>query len=220
MNIFFLDREANKAAQYHSDKHVVKMVLETAQILSTVVRIKRGYPGVYSLDGLDKDFGLTPEKNKKWKSYAHVLHGETGGGPRIYLITHPNHPSVLWARKSLQNYIWLLRLGYFLVDEYMARYEKIHKSLEVIRLCEPNLQRDKLGNPWPLTEKDFPNDFLTKPPSVMPIECQFSDDPVENYRLYYASYKKDICHWNYGSKPEWLDKYQKLAKLNHINPNT
>ena len=32
MNIFILDRDPVLAAQYQCDKHVVKMVLETAQI--------------------------------------------------------------------------------------------------------------------------------------------------------------------------------------------
>lgn len=36
MNIFFLDENPAKAAEYHCDKHVVKMILETAQIISTV----------------------------------------------------------------------------------------------------------------------------------------------------------------------------------------
>ena len=36
MNIFALDNDPTKAAQMHCDKHVVKMVLESAQILSTV----------------------------------------------------------------------------------------------------------------------------------------------------------------------------------------
>lgn len=36
MNIFFLDTDPIKAAQYQNDKHVVKMVLETAQLLSSV----------------------------------------------------------------------------------------------------------------------------------------------------------------------------------------
>lgn len=36
MNIFVLDEDPRLAAQYHCDRHVVKMVLETAQILSTV----------------------------------------------------------------------------------------------------------------------------------------------------------------------------------------
>lgn len=35
MNIFVLDRDPRVAASYHCDKHVIKMILETAQMLST-----------------------------------------------------------------------------------------------------------------------------------------------------------------------------------------
>lgn len=37
MNIFVLDTDPKLAAQYHCDKHVVKMILESAQMLSTAV---------------------------------------------------------------------------------------------------------------------------------------------------------------------------------------
>ena len=40
MNIFVLHQNPWRAAQAHCDKHVVKMILETAQILSTVIRKK------------------------------------------------------------------------------------------------------------------------------------------------------------------------------------
>lgn len=36
MNIFFLDENPKLSAQYHVDKHVVKMILETAQLLCSV----------------------------------------------------------------------------------------------------------------------------------------------------------------------------------------
>lgn len=36
MNIFVLDKNIKKCARYHCDKHVVKMILEYAQILCTV----------------------------------------------------------------------------------------------------------------------------------------------------------------------------------------
>ena len=36
MNIFILDKDVKKNAQYHCDKHVVKMILETAQLLCGV----------------------------------------------------------------------------------------------------------------------------------------------------------------------------------------
>jgi len=39
MNIFFLDNNPQKCAEYHNDKHVVKMILETAQLLCGVHHI-------------------------------------------------------------------------------------------------------------------------------------------------------------------------------------
>lgn len=33
MNIFFLDKSPKRAAQYHCDKHVIKMIIESAQLL-------------------------------------------------------------------------------------------------------------------------------------------------------------------------------------------
>jgi hypothetical protein len=36
MNVFVLDENPNVCAQYHCDKHVVKMILETAQLLCGV----------------------------------------------------------------------------------------------------------------------------------------------------------------------------------------
>ena len=44
MNIFYLDRDPVIAAQMMCDKHVVKMILESAQMLSTVLR-QHGYDG-------------------------------------------------------------------------------------------------------------------------------------------------------------------------------
>lgn len=35
MNIFYLDRHPRLCAEYHCDKHVVKMILESAQLMST-----------------------------------------------------------------------------------------------------------------------------------------------------------------------------------------
>ena len=52
MNIFLLDEDPALCARYHCDKHVVKMVLETTQILSTVAR------------GLGHDVGYKPTHAK------------------------------------------------------------------------------------------------------------------------------------------------------------
>ena len=42
MNIFYLDKDPKRCAEMHCDKHVVKMSLEYAQLLSTAHRILDG----------------------------------------------------------------------------------------------------------------------------------------------------------------------------------
>jgi hypothetical protein len=49
MNIFFLDFDTKKCAEYHCDKHVVKMILETAQLLC----------GVHHMSGSDAPYKLS-----------------------------------------------------------------------------------------------------------------------------------------------------------------
>ena len=58
MNIFVLDRDPIQAAKYMCDKHVVKMILESCQLLSTAHRV---------LDGT-KIEAITP-KNRKYTRY-------------------------------------------------------------------------------------------------------------------------------------------------------
>ena len=62
MNIFALHSDPYRAAKMHCDKHVVKMILETAQLLSTA---HHELDGEFALDGLYK----TTHKNHpsaKW----------------------------------------------------------------------------------------------------------------------------------------------------------
>jgi len=40
MNIFVLDNDIEKCAQYHCDQHVNKMILESAQLLCTALNLK------------------------------------------------------------------------------------------------------------------------------------------------------------------------------------
>jgi hypothetical protein len=39
MNIFYLDTDPVKSAELHCDKHVVKMIIEYAQLMSTAHRV-------------------------------------------------------------------------------------------------------------------------------------------------------------------------------------
>ncbi len=46
MNIFVLDLDIETCAQYHADQHVIKMILESAQMLCTVLH-QQGIPAPY-----------------------------------------------------------------------------------------------------------------------------------------------------------------------------
>lgn len=46
MNIFVLDHDIRTCAQYHCDQHVVKMILESVQLLCTTLN-KRGFATPY-----------------------------------------------------------------------------------------------------------------------------------------------------------------------------
>ena len=48
MNIFILDLDVAKCAEYHTNSHILKMAVETSQLLSTAHRLLDGeqYVGV------------------------------------------------------------------------------------------------------------------------------------------------------------------------------
>jgi len=214
MNIFVLDRKPNLAALYHNDRHCVKMVIEYAQILSTVLRLKRGKTAVFARD-IKNTILPQEDHGKGYKKYKWGLHGETPTGPFIYLCSHINHPVVQWANTSLKNWLWLWELADYTAQEYTYRYGKLHAAHQVIKNCK-KFQLDSLGNFKPLQVDEFISDKLTVPKLCMPDECKKFSDPVECYRLYYCVYKKDFNKWKNREEPEWVYKYTKLATLNKM----
>ena len=115
MNIFYVHEDAATCAQQHVDKHVVKMILEYAQLLSTAHRV---------LDGQETE-GLSPSgrKQKIWK-----LPDERDDV--LYKATHMNHPSAKWARHSVHNYMWLFKLQFPAWQGHTARHAHpdVHKT--------------------------------------------------------------------------------------------
>lgn len=160
MNIFFLNEFAEQAARDHCDKHVVKMILETAQLMNTAI--------------------WACMRENGWQM-------ETP-----YRVTHLNHPCALWARKTSENFRWLLDLGMELALEYERRYnpKREHKSVEVMRWC------------WARREY-IPEGKLTEPPQCMPDEYKVPNDPVLAYRRYYRGDKQRFAKWRTGKIPTW-----------------
>ena len=118
MNIFYLHKDSTVAGQMHCDKHVVKMILEYGQILSTTYRLRHQYT---KENGMTKFIPLSDKFDK------------------LYKMAFVNHPSTIWARQSLQHYTWLYELFCTLCDEYTYRYGKIHMADTKLRdiLKEP-----------------------------------------------------------------------------------
>lgn len=178
MNIFYLSNDPIQSAQWMVDKHVVKMILESAQLLSTAHRV---------LDGTEQaGLSLSGRKKKSW-----VL-----GDARdnlMYQATHINHPSAIWARQAVENYAWLVDHMFALMQEYTYRYGRRHK-----------VETDGLGYllqspPYNLRDYEF-----TTPPSAMAPEYILGEDPVINYRNYYKQGKVHLHKWTKRDKPDWM----------------
>lgn len=79
MNIFVLDKHIDKCAEYHCDKHVVKMILESVQMLCTVLN-KKGISTPYKSTHINHPCVLWTERsfaNFSWlKDLAVALNNE------------------------------------------------------------------------------------------------------------------------------------------------
>jgi hypothetical protein len=159
MNIFYLDKDPVIAAQMMCDKHVVKMILESAQLLSTAHRV------------LDGD-----------------VYADSVG---LYKTAHKNHPSTIWTRASVHNYMWLYNHMISLMQEYTCRYGKHHAS-------------ERLVAPLRKTPTTIPVVDFSDPPQCMPDYCK-TEDTVSAYRYYYINEKASFAKWKNAKIPEWFN---------------
>jgi hypothetical protein len=177
MNIFYLDHDVVKCAEMHNDKHVVKMILEYAQLLSTAHRV---------LDGILTD-GVS-QSGRKRKQY--ILSDERE--QVLYSATHLHHPSAVWVRQSAMNYRWLYTMLVALCKEYTYRYDKVHK-------CEREGLVAQLARlPDTITSAPF-----TQPTPAMPDEVKIVNDSLASYRNYYINNKTHLASWKKRPTPEW-----------------
>jgi hypothetical protein len=176
MNIFYIDKDPMQAAEWMVDKHVVKMILESAQLLSTAHRVLDGEKYIGKVNG---------RKHTSW-----ILPDARDGV--IYQAFSLHHPSAIWCRTSIQNYDWLVDHFFALMREYTYRYEKTHK-------CYGELSYMLQSPPNNLKNWDW-----TPMPSCMAEEYIISDDPLTNYRNYYRIGKAGMHKWKKRQPPEWI----------------
>jgi len=176
MNIFCLDESPLLAAQQHCNVHVVKMIVESAQMLSTAHRV---------LDGRKHVHIVNDRKKTDW------LHSNDS----LYKAAHVNHPSSIWTRESAANYQWHYELFCALCDEYTFRYNKVHATDTKLRKVLGDLPKQfpAVGRtPFRLAMKSNP-------------ECMDESDPVTSYRKFYQT-KNDKFKmvWTGRQKPSWF----------------
>ena len=190
MNIFILHWKQRKAARWHVDKHIVKMLLETCQLLYTAhwvlfYPLLREYKSAIALSKAQKQLEV-PEY--MWSAPLSKS-GEIG-----YRPCHVSHPCQKWTRVCSGNYLWLAELGIELAKEYQFRFKKIHSCEKHIKWLIDNL---------PLDIKMFPRRGF---PVAMDQKYKISNDPIVCYRHYYREGKKDLIKYTRRVLPHWLEK--------------
>ena len=176
MNVFYLDEDPKVCAQMHCDKHVVKMIIEYAQLMSTAHRM---------LDGKEY-YGKTKNgrKIKRWEHPTPSLENI------LYKASHINHPSTIWTRANYKNYHWLYTMWMHLCNEYTIRYGKVHE-------CDR-----KLSHILCMLPQNIPDGEFTQPTQAMPDQYK-TKNSIEAYRKYYIGDKKRFATWKLREVPEW-----------------
>lgn len=182
MNIFFIDKDPVIAAQMQCDKHVVKMIIESAQMLSTTHRM---------LDGVEYfDMSTGDRRIRRWR-----LEDEREWV--MYKAVHVNHPCTVWTRDNSANYLWHYEHFVALCDEYTYRYGKTHQT---DRLLRRSLAR--------LPDNIRQSGTITQPALAIEESCKTAEDPVECYRQYYETKQNRFdMRWTRRHVPNWFHFY-------------
>jgi len=144
MNIFYLDKDPIAAAVVQYNKHVVKMILESAQMLCA----------------------------------AHHILGNPDDVP--YKLAHKNHPCTIWVRENSLHYDWLYEHMMALGDEYTARYNKTHMSINKCKHLN-------------IHPRNIPHETFEQPPQCMPDEYK-DKCSVQAYWNYYIGEKHVVAN--------------------------
>ena len=176
MNIFYLHEDPIQNAKWHIDKHIVKMPIEYAQLMSTAHRM---------LDG-EMYLGKTAigRNIKRWKLYDERE-------DILYKASHINHPSAIWVRESIENYFQMYKLYMAVLAEFTYSYGKIHGS------SKPSIALIRPPSNIPLVKG-------TQLPQCMPEMCKVKNNPILAYRNYYIVEKNSFASWKNREIPEWF----------------
>jgi len=192
MNIFALSTNPTKAARMMCDKHIPKMIVESAQMMASALRrheesvLFAFSSALSSFDDMDELFthhGVLTKKNTPYKGgYAH-------------------HPCTVWTGDSWGNFMWLAQHAQALLIEFSMRFgqSKVHHA------CWTPINNMKaFGQMMQSKNKQAKTPFAM----AMPDEYKREGKEVLAYRDYYFAEKSDFAKWERGrDAPDWwVDK--------------
>lgn len=184
MNIFILDENIEKSAQAHNDRHIIKMPLEMAQMLSTNLYVLNGitskaqsFREEEKLKVIFKDFPKKSSASERFRDY--------------YMMYNPNHPCTMWLRESEENTRYGIHLMYHMLNEYKYRYNKQGILYDICLWMNDNYNFEL-----------FQNKELTPFAQALPVELQ-NENAVVAYRNYYMRDKRHLAKWSKRGVPEW-----------------
>lgn len=191
MNLFLIGLNIPECVKDLCDKHVVKMILETAQILYSAWHVRAGLPKDPTLE----DFPA-------------------------YRKTHANHPICVWARASPTHYHWTCMYGIILCKEYTHRYHKQHATEKHLQRLyhwgfPPQLfdeeEVKKKSKEWVYATEGIPAVFDYFPlcmDEASYVKDERGYNAVLSYQHYYQT-KQDRFKmvWTNSEKPEWFHRH-------------
>ena len=166
MNLFILDNDPIKAAQLQCDKHVVKMIVESAQMLSTAHRM---------LDGVQ-----TRRKSQSGKTMSKYWELPDDREAVLYKAVHMGQPCTVWTMQNDNNYRWHYDHFSALCREYTYRYDKTHATQTKLKSYLMKLPNN-IKEGWKYQMTPFALAMKAEP------QCINENDIVQSYKDYYQT---------------------------------
>lgn len=189
MNIFILSEEREplvhyqQQAHYHIDKHVVKMIAESVQMLVTSLSFHANY------DSMIGKLAAAPQvaNNLPCKPLSASM---------------TKHPCTIWTCSYIEHTNYLACLALQLCHEHQYRYplSAQHAYMPWLEALVTELTRLGFGPTYDLPEK-----FAVAVKDVDKRSTATSHlAALDTYRSYYVRDKRDFATWKKRMKPMWF----------------
>lgn len=142
MNIFVLDNNVKKCAQYHCDKHVIKMILESAQMLCSAISICNNVETPYRPTHVNHPCSKWVRESKSNWIWLSSLAKELNAEYRIRYCKNVNHKSYDVIKNLPEPNIEDIGLTEFklaMPDEYKIQGDPISSYRKYYRVAKANI---------------------------------------------------------------------------------